>query len=613
MEKSEKILSLEKTFTMDDETNSLLDEKIKNDDRIGTLFDFLTQEVLSLFDDTSKIAFVNAWTYLYELLKKEDVNTLNTLLDDLKKLQDRLIEVKSNFKLETDKNIKKVTYELDNMLAIISYRNIEDILSNGGNLKKMQKLFSLHPEYIHEKDENGISLYENIFHKYISIILSQEMKEKDLLYYNGILLIINEFSKMNKEEIDFYTKKIDYAIYQLDEEDKNYFRRLKLLKNMYHLVLNNLNQRGDSLDLCEKYNINIHFEDKIIEELKYYTGKREKGRRIRVKDYIITIDKENSMIIDDALTIKKLNNGNYLLAVHIADVLGYLPYHSTIVENAIRGGEDIRNVYHYDEINQKRRSSVITIFPPEFSCFEASFLQNKSTLANSYYFELDDNANIMDSYFLKTIIENNNKCSYNQVDRILKKGCKNKKLEKTIRLLDEVVYKLEENQSIVSYRNDSRAKIMVEIVAKFLNIELANYFYTNQYPILYSVYQKNNDFRENLEALKKINRQQKNPDLYDFDFFKVDESRCDITGFHKYLGDIPYCHGTSPLRRSEDIVVGHCLNVCYYKRPNDEDLCALEEDIIEKMDIINLQKQRISMFKSNRDDVDCHKMNKIKK
>ena len=63
--------------------------------------------------------------------------------------------------------------------------------------------------------------------------------------------------------------------------------------------------------------------------------------RYIVDDYAVTIDKEGAIEIDDALSCRKLPNGNYLLGVHIASPLGYFPYESKFMKEALSRNKSI--------------------------------------------------------------------------------------------------------------------------------------------------------------------------------------------------------------------------------------------------------------------------------
>ena len=70
----------------------------------------------------------------------------------------------------------------------------------------------------------------------------------------------------------------------------------------------------------------------------------------------------------------------------------------------------------------------------------------------------------------------------------------------------------------------------------------------------------------------------------------------DLSGRHDGLDLDNYCHVTSPLRRSADILQEYALDVCYFSNPTDDNLYSLEEKLIENKNLINAQNNAINYF-----------------
>lgn len=84
-----------------------------------------------------------------------------------------------------------------------------------------------------------------------------------------------------------------------------------------------------------KYDIKNNFNQSIILECNRILNKKNSNRKL-VSDIILTFDGISTKEIDDALSIKKLDNGNYLLGIHIADPLFYINDNSIIYDEAKR-------------------------------------------------------------------------------------------------------------------------------------------------------------------------------------------------------------------------------------------------------------------------------------
>ena len=84
----------------------------------------------------------------------------------------------------------------------------------------------------------------------------------------------------------------------------------------------------DILSIAAKYKIEDEFPEEVIKEIEalpdHILEKEYIGRRDLRNDMIFTIDGDDTKDIDDAVSVVKLDNGNYKLGVHIADVSYYV-------------------------------------------------------------------------------------------------------------------------------------------------------------------------------------------------------------------------------------------------------------------------------------------------
>ena len=104
-------------------------------------------------------------------------------------------------------------------------------------------------------------------------------------------------------------------------------------------VLGNVNEAGvDMLSLIKEYNLPSTFPEEVVEEAKKYGDKideEEIRNRVDFRDReIFTIDGEDAKDLDDAVRVEKLDNGNYKLEVHIADVSHYVKENSLLDSEA---------------------------------------------------------------------------------------------------------------------------------------------------------------------------------------------------------------------------------------------------------------------------------------
>lgn len=179
-------------------------------------------------------------------------------------------------------------------------------------------------------------------------------------------------------------------------------------------VLGNINEAGvDMLSLIKDYKLPYEFQEAVIEEAKSY--KEEdieediKGRLDLRDKEIFTIDGEDAKDLDDAVNVKKLENGNYELGVHIADVSHYVKEGSKLDKEAIIRGTSI---YMLDR--------VIPMLPRELSNGICSLNQKKDRLTLSVIMEINKEGQVVSSEIKKSVIKVTRRMSYNEIATILK-------------------------------------------------------------------------------------------------------------------------------------------------------------------------------------------------
>lgn len=138
-----------------------------------------------------------------------------------------------------------------------------------------------------------------------------------------------------------------------------------------------------------------------------------KKRRDFRNIFTITIDPEDAKDFDDAISLNKLDNGNWQVGVHIADVSYYVKPGSFIDQEALKRGT---SVYLVDR--------TIPMLPEVLSNGVCSLQANKDKLCFSAVFEMDDQARIINEWFGRTIINSNHRFNYDEVQEIIenKKG-----------------------------------------------------------------------------------------------------------------------------------------------------------------------------------------------
>lgn len=131
-------------------------------------------------------------------------------------------------------------------------------------------------------------------------------------------------------------------------------------------------------------------------------------RRDMREEAVLTIDPADAKDFDDALSIRVLDNGNYYLGVHIADVTHYMPRSSVLdVEAEARG----TSVYLVDR--------VIPMLPERLSNGVCSLRPNEDKLAYSCFMEITPKGKLANYSIEETVIHSRQRFVYDEVQDIL--------------------------------------------------------------------------------------------------------------------------------------------------------------------------------------------------
>ncbi len=178
-----------------------------------------------------------------------------------------------------------------------------------------------------------------------------------------------------------------------------------------------LGRKGDKgidiLTIIKKYGLPEEFPPKvesyaagIPDEIPEEEYKRRKDLR-NLK--IVTIDGEDAKDLDDAVSIEKLQNGNYYLGVHIADVSNYVREKNALDKEALKRGT---SVYLIDR--------VIPMLPKKLSNGICSLNPKVDRLTLSCFMEIDKTGKVVDHEIMESIIKTSERMTYTDVTKILR-------------------------------------------------------------------------------------------------------------------------------------------------------------------------------------------------
>lgn len=194
-----------------------------------------------------------------------------------------------------------------------------------------------------------------------------------------------------------------------EELTKNYYQA-ELLKVIGH-------KNDPDMDvkmIAYRNGIENEFNQDVLRELsKVPTTVTEEEKKHRVDltgEEIFTMDGDDTKDIDDAISLRKLENGNYLLGVHIADVSYYVKEGTALYQNAYERGT---SVYLSD--------FVIPMIPHVLSNGICSLNPGVDRLALSCMMELDKEGVVVQYEVKESVIRSRKKMTYRAVNEILEK------------------------------------------------------------------------------------------------------------------------------------------------------------------------------------------------
>ncbi len=426
---------------------------------------------------------------------------------------------------------------------------------------------------------------------------------------------------MRKNRI--YVKPDDKKINLILLVEKNYHNNLveghkvlvKLLNrtssNEYNCqiikVLGHINDPGvDILSIMAKYDIEDAFSAESMkqveneipsivseDEIKKRLSKTGKDLRDEV---IFTIDGDDTKDIDDAISIEKLENGNYKLGVHIADVSYYVKENSPLDKEALDRGT---SVYLADRVTP--------MLPHELSNGICSLNPNVDRFAISCIMQIDTNGDVIDYEIFDSVIKSRIQMTYKKVNKVIEENIVPEGYEEfadKLRLMKELAdilrankirkgyidFDIDEPKVIVDENGEAIDVVLRErgagekLIEDFMiaaNETIASHFYNMDYPLVYRVHGEPSEekmttfmhlvsimgYKVNVnlnkitpKTIQEILNQLKDKKEYYILSSQMLRSMQKAVYDTKNIGHFGlaskmYCHFTSPIRRYPDLSV----------------------------------------------------------
>jgi exoribonuclease R len=390
-------------------------------------------------------------------------------------------------------------------------------------------------------------------------------------------------TKMNIQDVDVYcvirdaetkvekveTDKVDKVDKVEDKVDKVNLNKAYKLGNIEYIIGNVGDYDAEYKYLKIKYNLKNFIFDLKIQDL------HEDSRvNLNQENLIVSIDPPNCKDIDDAISIKIINDNIFELSVHIADVTSFIEEDSEL-DLLLKS----RSTSCYLENN-------IINMMPENIIEEMSLLENKLRRAYSVTYVINNNE-IINIKFSKTLIKLHKNYSYDEVNEIIINDVllnKNNILINKISNFSKFLYETKFNFLDNSRKYDSH--ILVEMLMLLTNITVGEHLakYDPENCILRKCI--NEIFVEKEETENNlITRVINNLKLKSAEYtLSTTLSR------HNLLQQDYYTHFTSPIRRYADIIAHRQL----YKSLNNINLNKININILNINSKISKQAERES-------------------
>lgn len=187
-------------------------------------------------------------------------------------------------------------------------------------------------------------------------------------------------------------------------------------KNPIGKVINVLGEQGENNTemnaILAQYGFPLSFPPEVEAEAnaipEQVSEAEIKGRKDFRNTVTFTIDPIDAKDFDDAISFKKLSNGNYEIGVHIADVSHYVLPKSKLDKEAY---ERATSVYLVDR--------VIPMLPERLSNGVCSLRPHEDKLCFAAVFELDEHANIQNEWFGRTVIHSDRRFTYEEAQEVI--------------------------------------------------------------------------------------------------------------------------------------------------------------------------------------------------
>lgn len=574
----------------------------------------IEQNILDIIKSSDKALSVYE---LYDALALNNVDDLKKLLKTLNRMEDNLKVYrtkKDNYMLFSNSHLKIGTM-IGNKKGF-GFVNVDDsnidIFVAPSNMNNAIDKDRVIVEVINEKGDEIEGKVVRIVDRNLDVMVGEYIQGKN---GKGTIKLDNDKLKI-EIEIDK-----EASMNAIDGHKVLVKVGKKLRGNEYkgHIIkiLGHKTDPGvDILSIAAKYNIEEEFPEAVLEEVEkipdHVLEHEYEGRRDLREEIIFTIDGADTKDIDDAISIEKLENNNYKLGVHIADVSYYVRENTEIDKDAYLRGT---SVYLADR--------VIPMLPRQLSNGICSLNPDVDRLAISCVMEIDEKGKVVDYEIFESVIKSKKQMTYTNVNKILEEniipegyeefvdklklmGDCAKRLRKAKIKNGYIDFEIEEAKLIVddkgevtevTLRDRGTGEKLIEDFMVAANETVASHIYYMELPFVYRVHgvpseEKIQNFLKfvgvlghrvngkikDLTPIAMQNLLEQLKDVKEYHILSAQLLRCmqkaiydKVNIGHFGLGSQCYTHFTSPIRRYPDTTVHRLLRTYLFNHNMDKD------------------------------------------
>ena len=252
----------------------------------------------------------------------------------------------------------------------------------------------------------------------------------------------NHLYKASLNETDFYldgTKIL--ALYEYDKKTKTFSISCKkvITENIEEWIR----------EYAAEHGFKASFSEESLKECSFITKMKQKEERADLRDLqVISIDPENAKDLDDAISLEKKKNG-YRLYVHIADVDFFVPFSSSLFQEAIHRGTScyLGNI-------------VIPQLPEVLSNHVCSLKEKEERLTKTMMIDVDYNGDIIDFQIFRSVICNQKQMTYEKADLFLEQGL----IEQDYQPFQKMLLEMNELSAILQTRRMKRGYLPLNVL-----------------------------------------------------------------------------------------------------------------------------------------------------